>query len=462
MEFMLHYAWQHRMFPLGGLTTTDGRRIEVISPGIHNNDAGPDFLNARIEIDGMVWVGHVEIHLRASDWFRHHHEADSAYDAVVLHVVEHADAEAVTSKGERMAQVEMAVPELVRENYNLLMAEDRIPRCGNPIPVVERGNGPQLTISHEPSVLSSLPRLLVTSWLAALTVERLEWRMEQILTRRERCDKDWEQTLFVTIARNFGFGKNGDAFEQWALSIPMSAISKHRDDLFQIEAIFFGQAGLLESPSVTNRELQSASLPEPPDYFLRLKREYNFMKVKFGLQPLSSSIWKFARLRPQNFPHIRIAQLATMYHEGRLNLSRLLVAADTRQIHDLLTTSVSDFWQTHYTFTSEPSDVNAKHLNSTSKDLIVINGVVPTLFAYGRYKSDEDLCERAIGLLESLPPEHNSIIRTWHDAGIECRSAADSQALLQLTTRYCQPRDCLHCRFGHEYIKRNPGYLREE
>ena len=225
MEYMLHYAWQHRIFPLGQLCTEDGKEIDVISVGRHNSDAGPDFLGAQLKIGGMTWVGNVEIHLRSSDWYRHHHDVDAAYDNVILHVVADADCEVKTSKGLVIPQLKLDIPAYVQENYDTLMKSDRHPRCR--------------------SSLASLSRLTITSWLSALYVERLEQRTFQIMERRKQCGLSWEHTAFVTIARNFGFGKNGDAFERWAMSVPMNAVSKHRDDLFQIEAIFFGQAGFL-------------------------------------------------------------------------------------------------------------------------------------------------------------------------------------------------------------------------
>ena len=294
--------------------------------------------------------------------------------------------------------------------------------------------------------------------MTTLTLQRFEERARQIMQRRESLDKDWEGTLFVTLARSFGFGINGDAFEQWARSIPLMAVGKHRDSLFQIEAIFFGQAGLLEDEPSTDAALASS----PDDYYIRLQKEYRFLRHKFTLTPIPRSAWKFLRLRPQNFPHIRIAQLAMLYYEQRLNLSRLLNAESIDEVSALLLTHVSDFWRTHYTFTSQSTKPTEKSLSKASIQLLIINSVAPMLFTYGRYKSDQRLCDRAFALWQQLPPENDSIIRDWAAAGIPCENAADSQALLQLHRNYCQRRDCLRCKFGYEYIRRTPDFLHEK
>jgi hypothetical protein len=284
--------------------------------------------------------------------------------------------------------------------------------------------------------------------MTSLTLERFEERTRQIMLRREALDKNWEDTLFVTLARNFGFGINGDAFEQWAQSIPMSAVGKHRDNLFQIEAIFFGQAGLLENDHEDN-------------YYQQLQKEYRYLRQKFTLTPIDPKVWKFLRLRPQNFPYIRIAQLAMLYYEQRLNLSRLLNTQNLDEVSALLLTHVSDYWRTHYTFDTQPTKPVEKTLSPSSIQLIVINSVAPILFAYGKYKSDHSLCDRAFSLWEQLKPENNTIIRDWASAGISCENAADSQALIQLHRNYCQRRDCLRCKFGYEYLRRTPDFLRE-
>ena len=430
MEQLLHYCWKHKIFPLHQLTTTDGKEIEVLNPGLHNTDAGPDFLDAKIKIDGVVWVGNVEIHMRTSDWFRHHHENNPAYQNIILHVVCEADDELRYPNGKAIPQLQMNIPDYIRRNYNQLLRGDVTPACAR--------------------IVNNLSRLQIHSWLSALQVERMEMRAQQITERRQQLEGNWEDTFFVTIARSFGFGKNGDAFEHWAKSIPMSAVGKHKDNLLQVEAIFFGQAGLLETPLEGN------------EYYTRLRNEYRYLKHKFGFSPINPAEWKFLRLRPQNFPHIRIAQLAMMYYQQRLNLSRILNAQRVEDIMQLFDTHVSEYWKTHYTFDSPSTLPREKHLSNASRQSLIINAVAPILFCYGRYKANEALAEKGITLLEQIPAENNFIIRNWTEAGIRPENAADTQALIQLYRNYCTRRDCLRCRFGYEYIRHTPQFLREE
>ncbi len=429
---MLQYAWLHRMFPLGELRTTTGGVIEVISPGIQNTDAGPDFVGSTIKLDGVLWSGGVEVHLKSSDWYQHKHDNDPVYGNVILHVAQEVNCAVMAVDGRVIPQLQMDIPRSVRENYTRLIESDKNPRCRD--------------------ILVSTPRIVISSWFSSLYVERLEQRTALIMDRRSRLDNDWEVTLFVSLCRNFGFGKNGDAFERLARLLPVNALGKHRDNLFQIEAMFFGVAGMLD-------ESTNDSLPE---YYRKLAAEYRYLKRKFDLQSMDPHLWRFLRLRPQNFPHIRIAQLSTMYHTGTLNMSRVVNAETVADLHKLLQTHVSDFWTTHYSFRSGESKTVDKVLTPSSKNLIIINTLVPLLFAYGKYKSDESLCEKALEWLGELKPERNRIVEDWRAAGIECRCAADSQAVIQLVNRYCQPKDCLRCRFGHEYIRHNPGFLNEE
>ncbi|MCM1313631.1 MAG: DUF2851 family protein [Bacteroides sp.] len=439
MEQLLHYVWKHKIFPLRVLYTTEGKEVEVINPGIHNSNAGPDFQNAKVKIGGTLWVGHVEIHVRSSDWFRHGHDKDAAYANTILHVASDIDCDIPYPDGTPMPQLQLEPPEYVRANYDELARSEHRPRCRD--------------------VVRGMSRFMVHTWMSALQVERLEQRTRQIMSRRDMLNKDWEATFFVTLARNFGFGINGDAFEQWAKAVPLTATGKHRDDLFQIEAIFFGQAGLLNGNSLYGKHPVSGT---DDDYFARLCTEYRYMRQKFSLTPVSSSIWRFMRLRPQNFPYMRIAQLAALYHERRISLSRLLNAESRVEIYDLMQAKVSKYWRTHYTFASTASADTEKGLSESSLNLVVINTAVPLLFAYGRYKNEERLCERAIRILEEIKAENNYITRLWRDAGVKCESAADSQALVQLTHGYCEPHDCLRCRFGYEFVRQNPGLLREK
>jgi len=429
MEKLLHYVWKHKLFPLGEMTTTDGQAVEVIDPGLHNHNSGPDFFNAKLKIGGTTWVGNVELHERATEWFQHGHDKDRNYDNVVLHVVGKADGQALNTRGEPMPQMELQVPADVQKNYDELLQTDSYPPCYKIVP--------------------DLPRITVHSWMAALETERLEAKTRAIEQRAAKAGGSWEEAYFVTMSRNFGFGINGDAFEEWAQNVPLQAVAHHRDDLFQVEAIFLGQAGLLEPDSIPEHYRQSA---EQEGYFDRMRNEYLYLRHKFSLEPMDFHHWRFLRLRPQNFPHIRISQLANLYHQRRAGLSQLLECGTTKEIEQLLTTSVTPYWETHYTFGST-SCKTAKRLSPTSLNLLMVNTAIPTLFAYGRHASKEALCDRAFTLLEQLRPENNHITRMWRECGLPVLSAGDSQALIQLKKEYCDRRDCLRCRFGYEYLK---------
>ena len=291
MEQLLHYTWKHKLYPLKELTTSDGQRVEIVDPGLHNRNAGPDFFNAKIRIGSTMWVGNVEIHDKSSDWYQHGHDKDSRYDNVVLHVAAELDTEVMKSNGEYVPQLQLSVPDDVLTHYDELQKTDEYPPCYKVIP--------------------DLSALIIHSWMAALQTERLEQKTEAIRKRAELCNGSWEDAYFVTLARNYGFGINGEVFEQWAYNIPLNAVAHHRDDLFQIEAIFMGQAGLLELDSIPEY-YQKDALND--GYFAKLRNEYQYLAHKFSMKPIDFKLWRFLRLRPQNFPHIRISQLANLYY----------------------------------------------------------------------------------------------------------------------------------------------------
>ena len=430
MEQLLHYIWKHKMFPLHELQTTDGETVEVIDPGLHNTNAGPDFFNAKVKIGSTLWVGNVEIHDRATDWFLHKHDHDPRYNNVILHVCGEVDGEAVTDSGKRLSQMRLDVPEHVACQYRELCSTDAYPPCYKIIP--------------------KLSPLTFHSWMSALQTERLEQKTRAIEERVRRCDGSWESAYFVTMARNFGFGINGEAFEQWAYSIPLHSVDHHRDDLFQIEAFFMGQAGLLEETAIPSHYREEA-LKE--GYFAKLRNEYLYLQHKFGLTPVNANIWRFLRLRPQNFPHIRISQMATIYHQRKASLSALTDCKTIDEARQLFDTQVTPYWATHYTFGSTSTKSN-KHISPASVNLLMINTLVPMLFAYGKHKMNENLCERAFSFLEQLKAENNAIVRMWQECGLTVGNAGDSQALIQLKKEYCDRKDCLRCRFGYEYLKR--------
>lgn len=391
MEKLLHYTWRHKLLPLGTLRTTDGQEIEIISTGLYNrNDAGPDFINAKLKIDGTEWAGNVEIHIKASDWYRHRHDTDSAYDNVILHVVEQHDMEVGTSQNRRLPTLILPIPNTLKHDYEELLQSEKYPPCYKTIPTI-----------------SPIKR---HAWLSALQTERLEQKTATMEERVKSMNGSWEDAYFATLAHNFGFGINGNAFDTWAQSMPMKAVAHHRDNLFQVEALFIGQAGLLEKVEE------------------RYKKEYEYLRHKFGLTPIRGSLWRYLRTRPQNFPHVRLLQLAAMYHERRTGLSELLACTDIKAIGKLY-------------------GITGKKL-----ELLVINTAIPAIFAYGRSHAKEQLCERAGDMLEQMKAEDNNIVRMWAECGLQTNNAGDSQALIQLKKNYCDKKDCLRCRFGHAFL----------
>ena len=428
MEKFIHYVWKHRLFPLNELRTTNGELIEVIDVGLYNRNNGPDFFNAKIKIGGTLWVGNVEIHERSSDWFRHNHHTDACYNNVILHVASEIDTDIQTALGNQLPQLKLEVPDYVRRNYEELITNDEYPPC------------------HK--IISTLPEIMMHSWLNALQIERLEQRTQIIERRLEVCNGDWESVYFITLARNFGFGINGDAFEEWGKRISLHNLAYHRDNLVQIEAIFMGQAGLLDIGAVHERN-RAAALKD--EYFLLLQSEYCNFSHRFNLSPMDASHWHFLRLRPQNFPHIRISQLAYLYAKGGTGLQTLIECKTIDEVIELLDTRVTTYWQTHYSF-GAPSRTNIKQLSLTSRRLMIVNTVAPMFFAYGRFDGNDKLAERAMDFLESIGAEDNRIVRMWRELGINIRSAADSQALIQLKNEYCDRKDCLRCRIGYKYL----------
>ena len=430
MEQLLHYTWKHKLYPLKELTTNDGQRVEIVDPGLHNRNAGPDFFNAKIRIGSTMWVGNVEIHDKSSDWYQHGHDKDSRYDNVVLHVAAELDTEVMKSNGEYVPQLQLSVPDDVLQHYDELQKTDEYPPCYKVIP--------------------HLSALIIHSWMAALQTERLEQKTEAIRKRAELCNGSWEDAYFVTLARNYGFGINGEVFEQWAYNIPLNAVAHHRDDLFQIEAIFMGQAGLLELDSIPEY-YQKDALND--GYFAKLRNEYQYLAHKFSMKPIDFKLWRFLRLRPQNFPHIRISQLANLYYQQKAGLSQLIECETLDELKNVLKSQVTPYWETHYTFGST-SPKNEKHLSYGSINLLMINTAIPMLFAYGRHTTKEVLCDKAFDFLEQLKAENNHIIRMWQQVGLPVKTAGDSQALIQLKKEYCDKKECLRCRFGYEYLRR--------
>lgn len=422
MEHLLQYLWMHRIFPLQILQTTDGMPLEVIDSGLHNRNAGPDFFNAKVKIGQTLWVGNIEVHTASSDWYRHGHDKDRNYDSVILHVIGNDDCEILRPDGQVIPQFRLDCSTNIKQDYNQLCQLTDYPRCHN--------------------ILSSLSPLRIHSWLETLQIERLEQKTIDIEKRVSQCNGSWEDAFFVTLSRNLGFGLNGDTFERWAYRLPLRAVDKHRDNLMQVEALFFGTAGLLKE------EIDDT-------YYKNLQKEYLYLSHKFGLaDPMEEHLWKRLRIRPNNFCHVRIAQLAALYNKERSLLSCFIEVDEPSDVCKLFDVSTSEYWDTHFSFT-HLSPQNKKTWGAGAMQLIIINTLIPFLYAYGKHKSNDSLCEKAFEFLTKMKAENNVIIRQWETIGIKIESAADSQALIQLKKEYCDKRKCLHCRFGYEFLKRS-------
>lgn len=416
----MQYIWQHRLWSLSEIATVDGRRVRVIDPGVINTDAGPDFFNAKIEIDGNLWVGNVEIHTRASDWKRHGHDTDKAYDSVILHVVEKDDMPVYRTNGELIPQMVLEYAHDFSQKYAELVNSTSGLPCA--------------------SQLKDTPSLVIAEWLQSLAFERLQAKAERIRALYDAFNGSWEDVCYVTLARNLGFGINNDAFERLARRTPLRLLHKHCDSLLQIEALLFGQAGMLDT-----------SLYPHDAYYQQLCGEYAFLANKFSLTPMNAEAWKSFRVRPQNFPHRRIAMLAHYILDGFRLMESILSARDEKALRELFTVELSGYWATHYSFGDSASS-SQRALGNNSIDIILINTVAPLYYAHATFTGNYDTAERATELLESLRPEKNSIVESFVRAGVKCDDALSSQALIQAKKEYCDTRKCLYCAIGHRLL----------
>ena len=418
----MHYIWQYRLWNLTNMSTVDGRSVRIIDPGTLNTDAGPDFFNAKIEIDGNLWVGNVEIHVRASDWKRHNHDHDKAYDSVILHVVEKDDAPVYRTNGELIPQMVLKYSHNFSQKYAELVNSPTSLPCA--------------------TQLKDIPSLTISEWIQSLAFERLQAKAERIRSLYDAFCGSWEDVCFVTLSRNLGFGINNDAFERLARRTPLRLLHKHCDSLLQIEALLFGQAGMLDSSLYTHDA-----------YYQQLCTEYAFLANKFSLTPMEAEAWKSFRIRPQNFPHRRIAMLAHFILDGFCLMENILNASSEEALRALFSVELSGYWATHYSF-GDTASSSQKALGNASIDIILINTVAPLYYAHASFTGNYDTADRAIALLESLRAEKNSIVDTFTKAGISCKDALTSQALIQAKREYCDTRKCLFCTIGHRLLSR--------
>ncbi len=420
-EEFLQYIWENKLFHTQNLKTTANETVEIIHPGKRNHDSGPDFFNAKIKIGETIWAGNVEIHKKSSGWQLHNHHNDKAYDNVILHVVEIADKEVARMNSEVIPTMIISYPEHLRRNYQqLLDAKTWIP-CEKQ--------------------LHKLNPVLLQLGFNRLMIERLENKTTDIEQRFERNNNNWNETFYQMLARMFGFKVNAVPFELLANSLPMNILAKHKSNLFQLEALLFGNSGLL------NEQLLG------DDYFLELRKEYSFLYKKYGLTPIGSHLWKFMRLRPVNFPTVRISQMAALIHHSNGIFSKIMEIENLKELKQLFKVKASEYWNDHYNFNKTTNKTISKELGETSANTLIINVVIPFLFVYGEKQNKSYLKNRALEFLEQLPPEKNSIITKWKKLGIHTRSAFDTQALLQLKNLYCEKKKCLNCQIGVKLVK---------
>lgn len=407
-EEFIYYLWENRLLSKD-LQTVDGDSIYVISVGNRNYDSGPDFLDARIRIGGTLWCGHVEIHVNASDWFRHGHQNDDAYNNVILHVVYNNDTERLAIP---TLEIEGKFDEGIYVRYNDFLKSRKWIPC-------ER-------------LIAGIQQFTWLSWLERVLVERLEAEVKDVFSKLSENNYDWEETLYQRIMRYCGLKVNNDAFERLARLLPLRILRKHLDNRLQIEALFFGCAGFLEQ-SFTD------------SYPVLLQREFKILKSKFNLATMPAMYWKFLRLRPPNFPTVRLAQMASEVCNADNMFSKLLVANDMDSVRNLFNVEVNEYWDTHFQF-EKPSRPIKKTLGDTAINLLIINAVMPVLFSYGIYHDNDELKEKSLGLLNEMEPEDNVIIRKFGSLGVNARNAQQTQALLHLYNFYCRKRKCLKCR----------------
>lgn len=421
MEMMYQYMWRHSLFGKE-VRTVEGDVVKIFHPGVLNNDAGPDFSGARISIGGQEWIGNVEIHVKASDWYRHGHQHDRSYDNVILHVVAVNDSAIDAPTGRRIPQVVVTFPETLYSMYARLASKAGDVKCSG--------------------LLEGIPPLLVTDWVESLSVERMQMKASRILDMNRNLQTDWEQTAFIMLARSLGFGVNSEPFERTARSLPLKYIYRHADNPVQVEALLFGQAGMLDmSVNIFN------------EYYQTLCREYYFLARKYSLRPCGGSMWKYARMRPGNFPHRRLALLAQICCSQEKLMSMILDnARNPEEFVKLFRRDLSPYWQQYSSFSAEIT-TTAGMMTRGSTDLLLINFMAPMLYAYSAFTGDFELGETAFSIWEHLDAENNTFIRQWRHEGLPCHSAAHSQALLQLRKQYCDMGKCLECRFGHLLLR---------
>lgn len=414
-ERLLQYIWQFQHFNKTGLTTITDEPIRVIFPGRLNNNQGPDFTDAKIKIGNAIWGGHIELHIKTSDWEKHKHQLDDNYKNVILHIVWENDIE---KNDIPVLELKDKVSKILLKKYEDLMNASSFIPCEKSI--------------------QDINNIIWKSWKERLLAERLLRKAKTVETYLQQNNHHWEETFWWLLARNFGTKINADAFEAIARSIPLNILAKHKNQVHQLEALLFGQAGLLKNKFAE-------------DYPKMLQKEYSFLKTKYALNPIHQAVY-FLRMRPGNFPSVRLAQLAMLIHESVHLFSKIKEAASVKEIKQWFDITANDYWHYHYRF-DETSSFKKKKLGMTMINNIIINTLVPVLFAYGNYRDEIKYKEQALKWLEDVSPEKNSIIKWFEALDIENKNAYDSQSLIELKNEYCNKKRCLECGVGNAILR---------
>ncbi|MBC6999570.1 DUF2851 family protein [Cytophaga sp. FL35] len=424
-EDLLHFIWKYKKLGLDNLVTTDGEQIEIIKTGTHNHLAGPDFFNAQVKIGRQLWVGNLEVHLKSSDWYAHSHERDPNYQNVILHVVWDHDTEVFGSANIPLPTLELRhfISKTLLANYQNLFDQRNVK-----------------FINCEKSI-GTVDRFHLDNWMERLYLERLRRKSKEIEKLLEMSQNDWEQVLFVLLLKSFGSKINGEAFVGLSKVVNFKTVRKLRGNILSLESVFYGALKLLESDTITD------------DYFLALREEYNYQKLKFNIQDEVVLKPDFFKLRPVNFPTIRLSQLAYLYHKEDRLFSTLMNLGDVSQVYEFLNVSTHPYWIDHYTF-GKQSAKRMKQLSKNFMDLLIVNAIIPLKFTYLKVtgKADND---EFFSFLTKIKPEKNTIISNFENAGLSATNAWQSQSLIELYQNYCSKNECLQCQIGSLLLSGN-------
>jgi hypothetical protein len=419
-ERLLQFIWQFQYFNKAGLITEEGEPLHIIHAGTFNNNQGPDFIGAKLKINDTIWAGNIELHINSSHWQQHKHSTDKNYKNVVLHVVWQHDAD--LNLPFQTLVLQNTVPKLLLEKYEILMQAENFIPCGK--------------------MIEGVNALTFAAWKQRLLVERLLQKSETVFEFLKQNNNHWEETFWWLMAKNFGAKVNSDAFEKIARSVPINILAKHKNQIHQIEGLLFGQAGLLQN-----------NFKE--DYPQLLQREYNLYKAKYRLKAPDAPLY-FLRMRPANFPTVRLAQLAMLVHQSLHLFSKIKESKTVKEIKPLLNVTANDYWHYRYVF-DEPGAFKKKNLGTQMTENILINTVAVILFAYGQYHNENNYKDKALQWLEETGAEKNAITKGYMHLNLSCKTAFDSQALIQLKNNYCSKKRCLDCAVGNSILKNNFG-----